>query len=260
MVENSAISWTDNSFNPWIGCQKVSPACDNCYAATLVNGRMKGNFYGERRRTGEANWQNPVKWNRKAAEAGVRVKVFCSSLADVFDNQVPEEWRADLWGMIRRTPHLDWQLLTKRPQNIRKMLPPHWSDGWPNVWLGTTVENQEEANRRIPHLLAVPARIHFLSCEPLLGPVSLRAWMDLPCDDGGTAWQKGGIDWVIAGAESGAYARPMLTADAESLLRQCQASGTPFWMKQFTGKNSRPITDMALFPEHLRVQQFPEMA
>ena len=173
MGENSAIEWCDHTFNPWIGCQAISPACDNCYAAAWVNGRLRGDF-SQRRRTVADNWRKPLRWNRMAQMAGVRHRVFCASLADVFDNQVPEEWRADLWDLIQHTEHLDWLLLTKRPQNIARMLPqpatgwqnPGWP--WPNVWLSTTVENQAEADRRIPQLLAVPAARHFLSCEPLL--------------------------------------------------------------------------------------------
>jgi protein gp37 len=185
------------SFNPWIGCTKISPACDFCYAERWSL-RMPANrnlWQGERRRTAGANWRQPIKWNREAAAAGERRKVFCASLADVFDNKVPARWRDDLWHLIDQTPNLDWLLLTKRPQNIAKMLPteaigaPAWGSGWPNVWLGTTVENQEEADRRIPHLLAVPAVVRFLSCEPILGPVDLRPYIPgdngcEECDDG----------------------------------------------------------------------------
>src|SRR6185437_13012780 len=194
MAENSRIEWCDHTFNPWLGCTKVSPACDNCYAESWAKRTGQAHLWnGERRRTSEANWRQPLKWNREAEASGIRRKVFCASLADVFDNQVPEKWRADMWATITITPNLDWLLLTKRPQNIPKMLPIMWGDGWPNVWLGTTAENQEEADRRIPHLLKVPARVHFLSCEPLLGPVNLDGWLPgetscQSCDDGeGTA-------------------------------------------------------------------------
>jgi protein gp37 len=150
MAETSKIEWTDATFNPWVGCTKISPACDHCYAEGWA--KRAGNpelWQGERRRTSVANWRMPVKLNAKAMAEGRRRRVFCASLADVFDNQVPAEWRADLWALIRATPMLDWQLLTKRPQNIARMLPANWGKGWPNVWLGTTVENQTEANRRI---------------------------------------------------------------------------------------------------------------
>ncbi|MBL9047855.1 MAG: DUF5131 family protein, partial [Tabrizicola sp.] len=189
MGENSGIEWTHHTFNPWIGCTKVSPGCDHCYAEAwdargLQGGATRWEPHASRTRTSTANWQKPLAWNRKAAEEGRRYRVFCASLADVFDNHgsITSGWRGDLWHLIARTPHLDWLLLTKRPQNIAKMLPdgygaPAWGDGWPNVWLGTTVENQVEADRRIPHLLATPARVRFLSCEPLLGPVNLWQWM-----------------------------------------------------------------------------------
>lgn len=194
MAENSKIEWCDHTFNPWTGCTKVSPGCDHCYAEGWAkrSGLVKWGAGQERRRTSADYWRQPVKWNRIAERDGVRRRVFCASLADVFDNQVPVEWRSDLWRVVRETPSLDWLLLTKRPQNIAKMLPGPiattlWP--WPNVWLGTTVENQEEADRRIPHLLAVPAAVRFLSCEPLLGPVDLDGWLPGDsacegCDDG----------------------------------------------------------------------------
>lgn len=182
MAENSTIAWTDHTFNPWIGCQKVSAACDNCYAESYDQRWNKGERWGPhaiRTRTAVPYWNQPAKWNRKAAETQARSRVFCASLADVFDNHksVLAEWREDLWNLIRETPNLDWLLLTKRPQNIQKYLPADWGDGYPNVWLGTTVENQEEADRRIPHLLSVPAALHFLSCEPLLGEVDLSPYI-----------------------------------------------------------------------------------
>ena len=244
------IAWTDATFNPWIGCQKISPGCDRCYAETL-NKRVGGSNWGPgapRRRTSEANWKQPLLWNRKAEKDGARRRVFCASMADVFDKAVPEQWRADLWALITATPHLDWLLLTKRPQNIAKMLPIMWGEGWPNVWLGTSVENQTEADRRIPHLLAAPAAVRFLSCEPLLGPVDLTLIDPLPnhphadvllslnCltglvsgpDDAGPR-----IDWVIVGGESGPGARPMHPDWARALRDQCAAACVPFFFKQW---------------------------
>lgn len=269
MAENSMIEWTDHTFNPWVGCTKVSPACDHCYAETQMVRRkfVEWGPKAERRRTSEANWKQPLKWNREAERAGKRPKVFCASLADVFDNQVPEEWREDLWGLIAATPHLNWLLLTKRPQNIAEMLPIMWGSGWSHVWLGTTVENQEEADRRIPHLLAVPAAKRFLSYEPLLGPVDLDGWLpggsscggcdddhsggrrrcsrdDTPraeqCPENRSVWtddpvdpQRVAVNWVIAGGESGPGARPMHPDWARSLRDQCQAAGVPFFLKQW---------------------------
>lgn len=260
MVENSKIEWTDHTFNAWTGCQKVSPACDNCYAEGWAkrSGLVKWGPGEKRRRTSPAYWQQPLKWNRIAERDGVRRKVFCASLADVFDNRVPDEWRADLWLLISATPHLDWLLLTKRPQNILKMAPhmasrPGMMWPWPNVWLGTTAENQEEANRRIPHLLAVPAAKRFLSCEPLLGPVDLtdlrgtdhqgtchrnaltgETWHPGCGSDSSTTWRDGPrIDWVITGGESGPGARPMHPDWARDLRDQSQAAGVPFFFKQW---------------------------
>lgn len=253
MAENSKIEWTDHTFNPWEGCQKVSPGCDHCYAETR-NARYGGGTApnwgpkAPRRKTSRANWRKPVKWNAAAAEAGEQRLVFCASLADVFDNAVPQEWREELWALIRATPNLTWQLLTKRQQNIEKMLPADWGDGYPNVWLGTTVENQESADQRIPVLLAVPAVLRFLSCEPLLGPLDVYGGDADPRLGGVVAgrglsltqyWEADGsgpfpgIDWVICGGESGPGARPMHPDWARSLRDQCAAAGVPFFFKQW---------------------------
>lgn len=253
MAENSNIEWCDHTFNPWIGCTKVSPACDNCYAEAHDN-RFGGGHWGPhapRRRTSESNWKKPLTWNRKAGKDGTRPRVFCASLADVFDNKVPEDWRSDLWELIRATPNLDWLLLTKRPQNFQKMLPDDWGSGYRNVWLGTTVENQKEADRRIPHLLRVPCVIRFLSCEPLIQPIDLnrihetfdgglgQKWescitgraFDVWSDRDTEGWPK--IHWVIVGGESGPHARPMNPNWVRSLRDQCQAANTAFFFKQW---------------------------
>ena len=282
MGADTTIEWADHTFNPWIGCTAVSPACDHCYAETLATQRL-GVAWGphaQRRRTAESTWRQPLAWNRKAAKEGRRFRVFCSSLADVFDNQVPAEWREDLWALIHDTPNLDWLLLTKRPQNIGKMLPGSdgtyagqyqrdvWGGGWPNVWLGTTVENQAEAERRIPHLLAVPAAVRFLSCEPLLGPVDLRQIVlrrdgarpnalssqlgDYVQPLTGCFSNSPRIDWIIAGGESGPKARPSHPDWFRSLRDQCQAAGVPFFFKQwgewapaeaFGVQQEGPVTD-----------------
>lgn len=240
MGENTKIEWAHHTFNPWLGCQKVSSACDHCYAESWSKRTGQAHLWnGERRRTTPANWQQPIKWNREAEAGGIRFRVFCASLADVFDNKVPVRWRDDLWHRIEQTPNLDWLVLTKRPQNITKMLPnveaghKPWGAGWDNVWLGTTAENQEEADRRIPHLLAVPAAKRFLSVEPLLGHLDVRPylpnklWNDLP------SWKQPEIDWVIVGGESGPGARPMHPGWARSLRDQCQAAGIPYLFKQW---------------------------
>lgn len=293
MGESTAIAWCDHTLNPWIGCLAVSAACDRCYARTFVNGRMGRNF-DERHRTAASTWAQPRAWNRKALREGRRARVFCASLADVFDNRVPAEWRADLWALIRETPALDWLLLTKRPQNIRKMLPADWGTGYPNVWLGTTCENQTEAWRRVPVLLDVPAAVHFLSCEPLLEPLDLRhlslgpphdVMLDaltgyhstaemrrqMPHPDGRLMWSEGdpvpapraAVDWVIVGGESGAGARLYYPEWARDLLRQCREAGVAYFHKQVGSRRDgwEGITgkgdNPAEWPADLRVQDFP---
>lgn len=254
MAENSKIEWCNHSWNPWIGCQKISPACDNCYAESWDKRYEGGKHWGPkapRRRTSPGNWNKPLKWNRDAEKAGTRPRVFCASLADVFDNNVPISWRADLWTLIDMTPNLDWLLLTKRPQNIKKMMGA-WDRFPDNVWLGVTVENQEEADRRIPHLLSVPAAIHFLSCEPLLGPVNLVEMVsngnianaltgDIYFSQINLIKNLENIDWVIAGGESGPGARPMHPDWVRGLRDQCLAAGVPFLFKQWEGRNQSDI-------------------
>lgn len=247
MAENSNIEWTHHTFNPWIGCQKVGPGCDHCYAEVwdsrgLQQRETRWGPHAARTRTSAANWRKPLAWDRAAAAAGERHRVFCASLADVFDNHdsILPEWRADLWQLIWDTPNLDWMLLTKRPGNIAKMLPRGWRNGWPNVWLGCTVVNQAEADRDIPKLLAVPARVRFLSMEPLLGPLdptsikvggaqSLYRANALTGD--GFDGQR--LNLVIVGGETGRGARPMHPDWARSLRDQCQAAGVAFHFKQW---------------------------
>lgn len=201
MAENSAIEWTDHTFNPWEGCQKVGPGCDHCYAETR-NARFGGGTApnwgpnAPRRLTSKSNWQKPLRWQADAAAFlathGRRQRVFCASLADVFDNAVPDQWRSALFDTIHRTPDLDWMLLTKRIGNVAKLTDVEWgTEDWPaNVWLGATIVNQDEADRDIPKLLATRGpRVRFLSMEPLLGPVNLEPWLAPDkvcqgCDDG----------------------------------------------------------------------------
>lgn len=247
MAENSKIEWTHHTFNPWIGCQKVGPGCDHCYAEARDKRFTGGSMWGPhaaRQRTSPANWRKPLKWDRDAAAAGERRRVFCASLADVFDNHpsIQPEWRADLWRLIEATPHLDWMLLTKRPGNIANMLPVPFNFDrlYPNVWLGCTVVNQAEADRDIPKLLSVPAKVRFLSIEPLLGPVTFRwaswvSWQEQISARGRVDQYDGlrGIDLVIVGGESGSGARPMHPDWARSLRDQCQAAGVAFHFKQW---------------------------
>lgn len=252
MGEHTAIEWCDHTFNPWVGCTKVSPACDHCYAESWAKRAGTPELWqGERRRTTPANWRKPWEWHRFAVNEDLRRRVFCASLADVFDNQVPDEWRNDLWSLISITPNLDWLLLTKRPQNIAKMLPATWGDGWQNVWLGTTVENQEEADLRIPHLIHVPARVRFLSVEPMLGSVDI-SWIKVGL--GHRLLSTGIIGWVICGGESGGGCRPMALEWARDLRDQCKGGGVPFFMKQMGGVR-KPFPAI---PDDLMIREFPQ--
>ncbi|QNK66060.1 phage Gp37/Gp68 family protein [Variovorax sp. PAMC26660] len=249
MSANSKIEWTDHTFNPWEGCQKVGPGCDHCYAETR-NARFNGGQpinWGPgapRRRTSVSNWSLPKRWNDQHeaffAQHGRRQRVFCASLADVFDNAVPLEWRDELFTLIRATPHLDWLLLTKRIGNVAAMVSiiPGWLPA--NVRIGATIVNQAEADRDIPKLLALPCP-NFLSMEPLLGPISFEGFFANPANpaDGTNALED--IHWVIVGGESGPGARPMNPDWARSLRDQCEAVGTPFLFKQW-GEWAPPAT------------------
>jgi protein gp37 len=308
MAENSAIEWTHHTYNPWRGCTKVSPGCQLCYADTLSH-RNPGTLGvwgpdGTRVVAAESYWRQPLKWDREAKAAGERRRVFCASLADVFEDwkgsmvgtnghpmHLGEKWnrkehfvevegihigrsavtmddvRARLFQLIGDTPNLDWLLLTKRPENITPMLdrlsstpfivhdpkagPRHerwttWKEIgvgfhrlWPNVWLGVSVEDQQRADERIPHLLRVPAAVRFLSVEPLIGPINLdldpalappacRSRQCWPLDQDGPQ-----ISWVIVGGESGHGARPMHPDWARSIRDQCVAASVPYFFKQW---------------------------
>ncbi len=242
-MENSKIEWTHHTFNPWIGCTRVSPGCVNCYAETLMADRykkVKWGPQGTRVRTSTDYWKQPHKWNREAAAAGERRRVFCASLADVFEYKKDQsremhQWRSELFSMIRITPHLDWLLLTKRPDLVRSIYPWYTSEieEYPNVWIGTSVENQEYADKRIPELLKIPAAVRFLSVEPLLGPVDLTPLLDNVFYDDDCDYTIGpSIDWVIVGGESGRNARPMHPEWARDVRDQCIETGVPFFFKQ----------------------------
>lgn len=245
-MENSKIEWTHHTFNPWIGCTKVSEGCKNCYAEELMDkryGRVKWGVHGLRVRTSKSNWKQPNRWNKAAKEAGVRARVFCASLADIFedkpDQQELSDWRRDLFELIINTPYLDWLLLTKRPENVNRLIEKAtgfsdaetWFCAAQNVWIGTSVENQEQANIRIPELLEIPATVRFLSCEPLLGEVDISDCMPVETIGGVEIAQL--IDWVIAGGESGHHARPMHPDWVRSLRGQCNLAGIPFFFKQW---------------------------
>lgn len=263
-MSKTTIEWTDYTFNPWWGCAKVSPGCKNCYAETFDK-RVGGDHWGigkPRRTMSAAYWKGPASWNRKAAADGVRRRVFCASMADVFDPEAPDGLLEQLWQLIAETQNLDWLILTKRPERAREWI----TTAWPNIWLGTSVESQKYADERIPHLLATPAVVRFLSCEPLLGPVDLGKHLVHPSYCGG---QYNGIgfvdaaqqrhrahcvnhgfrlvettvlygpyayverlDWVIVGGESGHGARPFNPSWARSLVAQCRSAGIAPFVKQ----------------------------
>ena len=253
MSENTKIEWCDHTFNPWEGCQHAGPGCDGCYAEAR-NARFGGGTApnwgpgAPRRRTSAANWALPKRWNAQAAafmaQHGRRQRVFCASLADVFDNAVDPQWRDDLFELIAATPNLDWLLLTKRIGNVGNMLPVpfDFDRHFPHVWIGATIVNQAEADRDIPKLLDVPARVRFLSMEPLLGPVDIKPWLQQKFFHGGRALNGRAmmrshpterLDWVIVGGESGPGARAMHPDWARSLRDQCQNAGVPFLFKQW---------------------------
>ncbi|MBX3004537.1 MAG: phage Gp37/Gp68 family protein [Anaerolineales bacterium] len=232
MAERTGIEWCHHTFNPWMGCTKVSAGCKHCYAEreNLRYGKHRWGPGAQRQVTSDTYWKQPLKWNLKAAADGVRRRVFCGSWCDVFEDR-PDlvAPRARLFELIEQTPHLDWLLLTKRPENVLHMVPMRWRYfHFPrNVWFGTSVENQQTADTRIPQLKKLfLAERRFLSCEPLLNSVDLARHLT-----GGLG--NGRIDWVIAGGESGPNARPMHPDHAYSLLDQCQASGVPFFFKQW---------------------------
>ena len=283
-MERTKIEWVQNTdgtpghtWNPWWGCQRVSPGCEHCYAETLAH-RYNYRVWGPAKTTGrrmmsENYWRQPLRWDKAAAAAGERHRVFCASMADVFEDH-PDltDPRRRLWELISVTPALDWLLLTKRPENVNDMLPALWTQSAhgvpPNIWIGTSVEDQHRADERIPHLLRVPARVRFLSCEPLLGPVDLSGstvdgvWIDQEYADlnnelGRVVEAEGWpIHWVIVGGESGAGARPMHPEWARSLRDQCQAAGVAYFLKQMGGARDKG-GDLAAIPADLRLREFP---
>jgi protein gp37 len=240
MSAKSRIEWCDHSFAPWFGCTRIDRECELCYAEdfTVRRFHLAGWDNSPRKRAAASTWKKVLTWQRAAATEGLRRRIFCSHYSDVFDNQAPDEWRADLWALIRATPELDWLLLTKRPQNIRKMLPSDWGEGWPNVWLGTTAGHQK-AWERVGALRAVPAVLRFVSVEPMLERVNA----DLD-----------GIGWVICGGEDDKQKKGrerLMDPDwARDLQRQCRAAGVAFFMKQMTAR--------APIPADLLVREWPQ--
>ncbi len=225
MSEKTAIAWTDHTFNIAWGCVKVSEGCKHCYAEGIVtSGRFGGSDdiwgKGKARRTfGERHWKEPLAWDRRAAREGVRRRVFCSSMCDVFeDHPTIDAERAKLWELVRRTPNLDWQILTKRPERIATELPEGWGPGgWPNVWLGTSIESGRWCGRA-GHLRSIPAVVRFVSYEPALGPLD--------------ALNLTGLDWVIYGGESGPNFRKEDKQWARDMRDRCREAGVAFFHKQ----------------------------
>lgn len=243
MSEKTGIEWTDHTFNPWWGCVRVSPACQHCYAETFAKrtGNAVWGVDAPRRFFGAKHWQEPYRWDAAAKRDGVRRKVFCASMADVFEDR-PDlvEARAELFVVISETQNLDWLLLTKRPENIARLMPPYFRGAvWPNVWLGTTVENQEYADIRLPHLIDVPAVVHFVSYEPALGPVRFEDWP---------------LEWIIAGGESGPGFRSPNPDWFRAVRDGCERDGTAFFFKQWGGL--RPKTGGASL-DGIEYKQFP---
>lgn len=244
MGQDTTIQWATHTFNPWIGCSRVSTGCKFCYAEELMDhryGRAKWGDNGTRSVTSDSNWKHPIAWDKAARKSGERHRVFCASLGDVFEDR-PEllEPRARLFRLICGTPNLDWLLLTKRPENALRLMVqgglyacenPDMPCPQPNIWVGTSVEDQQRADERIPHLLEIPAVVRFLSVEPLLGPIDFRK---VP------GFNRIGLDlsnwWVIVGGESGRSARPCDLDWIRSIRDQCATAGVPCFIKQLGAK------------------------
>ncbi len=257
MSDKTAISWTEHTWNPWRGCQKISPGCKNCYMYTAQLKRARQTRDTETwdpfRIIRTTTWRDPLRWQRAAAAAGRTERVFTCSWSDFFI-EAADGWRPEAWQIIRECRNLQFQILTKRPENIPGRLPQDWGPGYPNVWLGVSVETQEYADARIPLLLEIPAAIHFLSAEPLLGPIDLRDKdAQSSCLDPYDGDAK--VDWVIVGGESGPGYRPMETEWARSLRDQCKAAGVAFFFKQ----SAAPRTEMGTLLDGIKIQEYPRI-
>lgn len=234
MGKNSNIAWTDHTWNPWVGCSKVSAGCENCYM--FRDQKRFGNDPNEIRRTKKKTFQSPFQWKEPA-------RIFVCSWSDFFHPAIPEDWIHDALDVIFGNQHHTFLLLTKRPENIRNVISDEEWWQYPNIWLGITTENQESLDKRLPLLLDIPASVRFLSMEPLIEPVSFHEW-DLA----------GAIDWIIVGGESGHGGRIMNPAWARYIRDKCQSWETPFFMKQMTGNTKEKRYDI---PEDLLIREFP---
>lgn len=300
MGENSKIAWTHHTFNGWIGCEKVSAECDHCYAESgskRLAAQHHLTLWGEqssRYITSDGYWQKPLQWNRAAQKSGERARVFCASFADVFeDREDLVKPRARLLHLIEDTPYLDYLLLSKRPENMLRLSAPVWRDNWPsNVWAGTTVGVRPSLHRAL-QIQSVPARVKFLSLEPMIEDIGLDPPVCPDCDgleqaigdDGATAFcpecetemgfsaildpLNGGISWVIVGGESGPHARPFHLEWGQKILGQCREAGVAFFFKQagshavLDGKRLKLRDtkggDLLELPAYLNVREFPEV-
>lgn len=242
MSEHTGIEWTDATFNPWWGCVRVSPACAHCYADSLARRYGHAGLWtgdGTRRFMSQSHWRKPLTWSRRAARGGVRLKVFCASMADVFeDSRALTPWRSRLWTLIEETPWLHWQLLTKRPENVIRLAP--WGDKWPeNVWIGTSIENSR-FTFRADILREIPAASRFISAEPLLASLFLNG------KPGRRPLILDGIDWLIVGGESGSRARPMDFGWARELRDAAGDAGAAYFLKQLGGHPDKRGKEKAL--------------
>lgn len=253
MAEKTKIAWTDHTFNIAWGCMKISPGCKHCYAETATTSGRFGAYdvwgpTSDRRTFGDQHWHHPIRWDRSAQRhpeapfvrgPGSRPLVFCSSMCDIFeDHPTIDREREKLWDVIAQTPHLDWQLLTKRADRIAERLPANWGGGWPNVWLGVSIENNDYVSRA-DHLRGINAVVRFISYEPALGPLDKL--------------NLGGIDWLIFGGESGPDYRPMDVQWARDMRARCERAGTAFFYKQ----SAAPRTEMGIELDGQIVRNFP---
>jgi len=248
MGKDSKIAWTDHTWNPWVGCNKVSAGCENCYM--FRDQKMFGNDPTEIRRTKKKTFQSPFRWKEPS-------RIFVCSWSDFFHPAIPEGWVHDALDVIFGNQHHTFLFLTKRPENIRNVISDEEWYQYPNIWLGVTAENQEMADKRIPLLLDVPAKIKFISAEPLLGKINL--WGNESGLVGSRDWNGKqtfieGLDWVIAGGESGHNCREMKYEWAEFLKNQCKNANVPFFMKQMTGNTKEKRENI---PEDLMIREFP---
>lgn len=254
-MENSNIAWTDHTHNIWIGCTKVSEGCKFCYAEKWDQRMKGGKSWGPgapRIPLSDAYWRKPLAWQKQALVSGERPRVFCSSLADVFDHEGLPDQRKRLWETVKQTPNLDWLILTKRPENIVPMLPSDWGNGYPNVWMGTTTEDQKSYEKRVPILAAVPAAVRFLSCEPQLSEI----------DFGSGPYP---FDWVIFGGESGSV-RPFDPTWVKKPFEVLREAGVAVFMKQMgsvwakahSTPDDKKGDNMGMWPAFSRVREFPK--